>query len=171
MSPAEYLKLPYARRLTPDEAGGFVATIQEFPGCVAEGESPAEAYANLESAAETWIDAALAQGQSVPQPLDLTGYSGKFALRMPRGLHRQAAEIASAQGTSLNQLFVTAIAQYLGAVQIARQPIGDPAILFHAQDSLRIAEQLARRLAENQEGLVSGFEPVTQGVTDVFMFG
>ncbi len=32
MTSADYLSRPYARRLTPDESGGYVATIQEFPG-------------------------------------------------------------------------------------------------------------------------------------------
>jgi predicted RNase H-like HicB family nuclease len=115
MSSEKYLKQPYARRLVPDESGGYVATIQEFPGCVAEGETPAEAVANLEAAAASWIDAALALGQSIPEPVQTHGYSGKVILRMPRGVHRQAAEMALTEGTSLNQLLVTAVASYVGS--------------------------------------------------------
>ena len=108
-----YLKKRYARRLEPDESGGFVASILEFPGLVAEGDSPEEAYANLESAAESWLEVALAHGQHIKEPVDFEGCSGKVALRMPRGLHRQAAELAELEGTSLNQLLVTAITYYV----------------------------------------------------------
>jgi predicted RNase H-like HicB family nuclease len=114
MTTAEHLKKPYPRRLVPDEAGGYVASIQEFPGCVAEGNTAEEALANLEAAAASWIEAALASGQQIPEPIDLHGYSGKVVLRMPRGLHKRAAEMAATEATSLNQLLVTAIASHLG---------------------------------------------------------
>ncbi len=117
----EYLKKPYARRLTPDEAGGYVATIQEFQGCIAEGDSAQDALDNLEQAAASWIEAADDLGQEIPEPVALHGYSGKIALRVPRGLHKQAVEMASSEGTSLNQLLVTAIANYLGGRKVLKE--------------------------------------------------
>lgn len=110
----EYLCKPYARRLTPDESGGFVATIQEFPGCIAEGDTADEALHNVDRAAASWIEVALSLGQEIPEPLFYRGYSGKIALRIPRGLHKQAAEMADSEGVSLNQFLVSAIARYLG---------------------------------------------------------
>lgn len=110
----KYLRKRYVRRLEPDEDGGFVASIQEFPGLVAEGETPDEAYAKLDRAAESWLEVALAHGQHIKEPVDFDGCSGKVALRMPRSLHRQAAELAELEGTSLNQFLVTAIAHYVG---------------------------------------------------------
>src|SRR5712691_10885211 len=98
----EYLKEPYARILIPDEEGGFSAEILEFPGCFAEGDTANEAMQNLEEAAEAWIEAALAQGLEIPEPMINQGYGGKIALRLPRGLHRQAARMAERDGTSLN---------------------------------------------------------------------
>jgi antitoxin HicB len=108
------LSRPYARRLTPDESGGFVATIHEFPGCVSEGDNADEALRNLESAAASWIEAAQSLGQPIPDPIELGAFSGKVALRMSRKLHRLAVERAELENTSLNQLLVTAIAFYLG---------------------------------------------------------
>ncbi|MCJ0825943.1 type II toxin-antitoxin system HicB family antitoxin [Luteimonas sp. 50] len=113
--PAAVMKLPYARRLTPDPDGGYVATIQEFPGCVAEGDTADEALNNLEAAAESWLAARIGQGQPVPEPVALHGYSGKIALRIPRGVHKQVAELAAAEGTSVNQMILSAVASYVGA--------------------------------------------------------
>lgn len=114
MNPDDYLKKPYARRLVPDESGGFCASIQEFPGCLAEGETADEALQNLEAAAASWVEVALSLGQSIPEPTAFHGYSGKIALRIPRGLHKQAAELAEIEETSLNQFLINAIAQYMG---------------------------------------------------------
>jgi predicted RNase H-like HicB family nuclease len=122
VSATEYLKQGYARRLTPSPEGGFTATIQEFPGLVAEGDTAEEAVRNLESAAHAWIDSVLQSGHEVPPPVDLGGYSGKIALRLPRGLHKRAAEMASTEGVSLNQWLVSSVAHYLGtreALQVA----------------------------------------------------
>lgn len=108
----------YVHRLKADETGGFVASILEFPGCIAEGETAQEAIDNLDSAAESWIDAAISTGYQVREPIDFDGFSGKTALRMPRNLHKQAAELADLEGCSLNQLLVTAIAHYVGGKQL-----------------------------------------------------
>lgn len=115
---AELLKKGYTRRLTPDETGGYTATILELPGCVADGDTAQEALDNLERVAESWIDVALANGQTVRDPVDFEGCSGKLALRMPRSLHKQAAEMAELEGCSLNQLLVTAIAHYIGGKRL-----------------------------------------------------
>lgn len=114
-SPAEYLTLPYERVLIPDEASGtFTALIREFPGCVSQGASPADAYANLEDAAVSWIDAALDLGQMIPAPRAAESYGGRVLLRLPRSLHREASEAAERDGTSLNQFILTAVAYRLG---------------------------------------------------------
>jgi predicted RNase H-like HicB family nuclease len=103
----------YARVLTPDEDGGFTAEILEFPGCFAEGETINEALQNLEEAAQSWIAAALEQGQEIPPPTKKI-YTGRIALRLPMDLHRQAVRMALLHHTSLNQYLVTAIAAWIG---------------------------------------------------------
>lgn len=121
MKSEDYLNKPYARRLTPDETGGFVATIQELPGCIAEGDTADEALYNLEQAAVSWIAAARSLGQEIPEPISFQGYSGKIALRIPRGLHKQVAEMAESEGTSQNQFLIAAIARYLGERGASKQ--------------------------------------------------
>jgi predicted RNase H-like HicB family nuclease len=114
-APSEYLKEPYARVIVPEETGGYAAEILEFPGCFAAGETPEEAYQNLEGVAKEWIEAEVEAGREIPAPSDAEAFSGRYALRMPRGLHQQAARMAEREGTSLNTYIVTAIAARAGA--------------------------------------------------------
>lgn len=112
---SQYLRQPYARIIMPDDQGRYAAQILEFPGCFAEGASPEEAYSNLQEAAEDWIESAVAQGMTVPPPFANQGYSGTISLRLPKSLHRRAAELAHRDGVSLNQFLVAAIAARAGA--------------------------------------------------------
>ncbi|MDD2902637.1 MAG: toxin-antitoxin system HicB family antitoxin [Syntrophales bacterium] len=111
----EYLRKPYSRNLIPVGDGTYFAEILEFPGCFAEGESPEEAYKNLEATAELWIEAARGQGQEIPEPFATRDFSGRIALRIPRSIHKQAARFAEMDDTSLNQFFLTSIAARVGA--------------------------------------------------------
>lgn len=153
----EILSKPYARHLIPDETGGYVASIQEFPGCVAEGSTAEEAIGNLDHAASSWIEAALSTGYEIRDPVSFYGYSGKIALRIPRGLHKQIAELAELEESSINQLLVTAIANYTGSerafnkcsevlVSEVRKVISDGMTFFYRNgpSSLTIAIQPER---------------------------
>jgi predicted RNase H-like HicB family nuclease len=111
---AEYLKKPYGRLLVPEEEGGYHAEIIEFPGCFAEGETAAEAAANLEDAASSWLMAAIAKGQTIPEPMEELEYSGKLVVRLPKSLHRRAAFAANLDGVSLNQFIVSTVAEQVG---------------------------------------------------------
>ena len=116
MTPEEFLRRPYTRVLIPDsESGTFAAMIPEFPGCITQGDTPSDAYARLHEAALAWIEAAQDLGQPIPDPQEENTYSGKFALRMPASLHKDAAEAAERDGTSLNQFVIAAIAERIGA--------------------------------------------------------
>ena len=119
---SDYLRKPYSRVLIPDaESGTFTAQILEFPGCIAEGANPAEAFERLEIAAESWIEGAIEMRQEIPPPALDVQFSGKFALRLPRSLHRQVAHLAELEGTSLNQFIVSTIAEKVGAVTMYRE--------------------------------------------------
>lgn len=113
----DYLKEPYSRILIPVD-GTYSAKVLEFHGCFAQGDTPEEAYANLEKAAESWIEVALSQGQEIPPPLASYDFSGRIALRIPRSIHKQAAKFAEMDDTSLNQFFLTAIAARVGAEEL-----------------------------------------------------
>jgi predicted RNase H-like HicB family nuclease len=110
-----YLQLPYARIVIPVEPSGYHAEIFEFPGCYAQGETVGQAYANLENAAESWIEACLSQGQGIPEPSSSLTFSGRIALRLPRTVHRHAAQMAERDRTSLNTYLVSAVSARVGA--------------------------------------------------------
>ena len=137
-TPDDYLKLPYSRVLIPDE-GSYAAEILEFPGCFSQGETPDEAIKNLEKAAWSWIQVALAQELEIPEPYLNQGYAGKIALRLPRSMHRQATRLAERDGVSLNQFLVSAIAARIGAED------------FYT----RLAEKIERRLANMEQNILT----------------
>lgn len=114
LTPHDILRKPYTRKLTPDPSGGFVAAIHEFPGCIAYGATADEAINKLESAAESWLEAAVATDYEIQEPANYESSSGRIALRISRRLHQLAAERAEREGTSLNQFIAVALANYLG---------------------------------------------------------
>jgi predicted RNase H-like HicB family nuclease len=51
-----------------DEDRGFIAEVPELPGCAADGNTHAEALANVEVIIREWIDTATELGRPIPQP-------------------------------------------------------------------------------------------------------
>ena len=118
-APTDYLKEPYSRVLIPDSSSGtYAARVVEFPGCVAEGGTPEEAFRNLEEAALDWLTAALDLGQTIPEPLEAQEFSGRLLVRLPKSLHQRATELAEYDGVSLNQFIVAAVAERLGSASV-----------------------------------------------------
>ena len=111
----EYLKKPYGRLLVPEDEGGYHAEIIEFPGCFADGETAGEAAENLENAASSWLEAAIAKGHTIPEPMRELDYSGKLVVRLPKSLHKRAALAANRDRVSLNQFIVSSIAEQVGS--------------------------------------------------------
>ncbi|MBM4288014.1 MAG: type II toxin-antitoxin system HicB family antitoxin [Deltaproteobacteria bacterium] len=117
--PEDYLLEPYSRVLIPDaDSGTFTALLLEFPGCLAQGDTPAEAYENLEGAAREWIRAAIDLQQEIPSPSQSHSFSGRILLRLPKSLHRQSALTAEREGVSLNQFIVSTLAEKVGAFEL-----------------------------------------------------
>lgn len=114
----QFLEEPYARLLIPNEEGGYTAEILEFPGCISQGRTANEAIKNLNDAAKSWVEASLEYGREIPSPASNYDHSGKVALRMPRSLHRHAAQMAERNSTSLNQYVVAAVAEQVGASEL-----------------------------------------------------
>ncbi len=67
---ASYLRRPYARVIVPETDGTYRAEILEFPGCLATGDTPAEALDSLEEIAVDWLEAALERNQPIPEPVE-----------------------------------------------------------------------------------------------------
>jgi len=67
----EYMEQPYniVLRHIKDESGEYYfATVQELDGCMSDGATVEEAYANIREAMEGWIETKLEAGLSVPMP-------------------------------------------------------------------------------------------------------
>jgi antitoxin HicB len=109
----EYLELPYRVTLTEDtdDEGrtGWVAEIEDLPGCISQGETPDEAIESLQDAKAGWISVMLEDGKPIPEPRD-PKYSGRVLLRMPVTLHAELARGADREGISLNAFMTNALA-------------------------------------------------------------
>lgn len=123
-SPEEYLDLPYTIRITHDTSDdgfeGFVAEVEELPGVISQGETLEEAAGSVKDAMLGWVSVALEDGIEIPEPRDPTAYSGRFLLRIPRGLHAELARQAEQEGVSLNQYVSVTLA---GATGYKREAI------------------------------------------------
>jgi antitoxin HicB len=114
----EYLELPYGIIVTHDRdddgAEGYVAEVRELPGVLSQGETPEDAVRSVYDAMAGWISVALEDGVAIPEPRDDASFSGRFLLRLPRGLHAELARQAEAEGVSLNQYVATMLAGAAG---------------------------------------------------------
>jgi len=100
----EYMKLPYKMEIVPDlEEGGYAVFWPDLPGCVTCGDTLEDAVRNADEAKYVWLEAALEDGLTIPEPASLDDYSGQFKLRLPKSLHRDLSEQAKAEGISMNQ--------------------------------------------------------------------
>ena len=98
-----YLQLNYPITVYRDEEGGYVAELEDLPGCITQGETLEEIEERIEEARRIWIQAAYEDGVEVPIPRIDEEYSGRFVVRIPKYLHRHLAEKAIREGISLNQ--------------------------------------------------------------------
>jgi len=48
--------------------GAFIAEVPELPGCAADGQTKAEAIANLEVVIAEWLETAQSLGRPIPAP-------------------------------------------------------------------------------------------------------
>jgi predicted RNase H-like HicB family nuclease len=73
----DYIHLRYAVEVVPDSTTDgmpcYRASHPELPGCMAHGETPDEALANLEDAKRLYIETLLVKGLEVPLPVAPTG--------------------------------------------------------------------------------------------------
>ena len=114
----DYLDLPFAYVLTHDvdESGnaGWVAEVEELPGCISQGQTPEEAVEHVRDAMRDWISVALEDGVEIPEPRAAVDYSGHFVVRVPTSLHATLVRKARQEGVSLNQFVASALAGAVG---------------------------------------------------------
>lgn len=53
----------------------FVVEVPELPGCMADGQTYAEAVANAETVISEWIDTAHELGRPIPEPRGKLAYA------------------------------------------------------------------------------------------------
>lgn len=64
----DYLALPYTIRVTPEPSGGYVADVEELPGCITQAETREELREMVQDAMRGWIALKLEDGQPIPEP-------------------------------------------------------------------------------------------------------
>ena len=47
----------------------YIISVPDLPGCMADGESPNEAYENAKIVIREWIETAQAAGRTIPKPV------------------------------------------------------------------------------------------------------
>ena len=121
-----YLNLRYPVTIHADPDGGFVAEIEELPGCMTQGETLVEVFEAIEDARRGWIQVAHEDGQDIPLPRDMKEYSGRFLIRVPKSLHRDLAHAAKQDGVSLNQYVISSLAVGVGKDSVKEKMTASP---------------------------------------------
>ena len=103
----------YSVHLFLDEDGEWVAALAEMPTVSAFGGSPEEALEELDIAWAAVKESYAARGEAVPAAPARKQYSGRFNVRVDRGLHRDLAVEAAQKGVSLNALVARKLAASL----------------------------------------------------------
>jgi antitoxin HicB len=109
----ELLNLDYRISLEKED-GSYFATVDELPGCMADGRTPNQAVANLRNSMRSWMESRRASCLEIPEPRAAGDYSGKVLVRMPKSLHHKLSMRAATEGVSLNQYIVSALSEACG---------------------------------------------------------
>ena len=112
----DYMNLDYPFIVVPFHEGefrGYRAFLLDIPAVESIGLTPEEALSDLNEVKREWISYALEKDFTIPKPEtdfpETLKYSGRVTLRIPKTLHRQAAERALLNGVSLNSFLNEAI--------------------------------------------------------------
>ncbi len=105
---AEYAFI--VRPLSKEEGGGFLCEYPDLPGVAGDGETVEGAIADGRKALKAALLTLRQLGRKAPAP---TTASGQWRMRTPRSLHQRLAARAKAEGTSLNTLAVSLLAEGL----------------------------------------------------------
>jgi len=95
--------------------GYFCGSVAELPDIEVFEETFQAAYEEILNIITSLKLLADEKKRTFPVPQSANDdFSGRVTLRIPKSLHRRSAAIADAEGVSLNQLFVTWIAEGMG---------------------------------------------------------
>lgn len=113
----KYVDMPHKIEIKQD-SGGFVVMIPDLPGCISQGDSLEEACEMIMEAKASWVESALLEKETIPEPSDEKKYSGKILLRIPPEQHMGLAEEARRQGVSLNQYLTYLLAKEHAKIEV-----------------------------------------------------
>ena len=116
-----YMNLKYPTQITEiaaEDGGGYLVEIPLLKGCMSDGETVAEALENIKEAKEEWLTYMLENKLPIPEPADVSKYSGKFVVRIPKTLHKTISEQSKLEGLSLNQYVANSLAYVAGQKQV-----------------------------------------------------
>jgi antitoxin HicB len=111
----DYVSLPYHYLVHQEEnADGpyWAARVAEISGISGSGATAEEALASIRAGLALWVEDALEDGRSIPEPAAEATYSGQFRLRLPTTVHRDLAKRADQEGVSLNMWATTVLAKH-----------------------------------------------------------
>jgi antitoxin HicB len=100
------------RPLSADEGGGYLVEFPDYPGRMADGETPEEALIEGRDALSSYIETLKALGR--PTAPAGPAFGGQWRQRVPKSLHAALARRAAREGVSLNMLVTTILAEGLG---------------------------------------------------------
>ena len=87
-----------------EEDEEYLGLCAEFPSLSWLAAEPEEALRGIRQVVAEVVAYMIIAGESLPEPLALRHYSGKFMVRIPPDVHRKLAIEAAEAGVSLNRL-------------------------------------------------------------------
>lgn len=104
-----------------EEDDCYVATVSEFPGLSAFGESPEEAIKEAKIAVDGFLKVFKEDGCLIPKPNTLKPFSGQTRLRLPKSLHATLNQEAQKDGVSLNTYIISLLSERHVAKQLEKE--------------------------------------------------
>ena len=95
----------YTYRVTwSEEDGEFVGLCAEYPALSWLATDLEVALRGIRSMVNDCVEDLRENGESIPKPIAIRRYSGKFMVRIPPEVHRRLATEAAESGVSLNRI-------------------------------------------------------------------
>ncbi|MBC8448299.1 MAG: type II toxin-antitoxin system HicB family antitoxin [Chloroflexi bacterium] len=107
-----YLRLPYRIEIYPDE-GGYTAAIPDLPGCITCADTLDEVLEMIEDAKAGWLELALEDGDTIPEPSVSSAQELSDQLWLPHSLRRRLIEVAIRENMSPVQFVHRTLAKAL----------------------------------------------------------
>jgi len=102
----------YTYRVTwSEEDKDYVGLCVEYPSLSWLAPTPQEALEGMRQIVADVVADMKANAETVPEPIAIRKYSGKFTVRIPPDLHRRLALEAAESGISINRLASAKLSQ------------------------------------------------------------